>query len=467
MRARVAALVLLVVSGCTDQPKSLLERVRERGELVVVTRNSPTSYYIGPNGAAGLEYELVSRFAKQLGVKPRFIVPDHWGRAIEMVASGEADLAAAGLTVTETNQQAIRFGPTYQEITQQVVYRRGNRKPGNVTELVNGQLEVSAGSPHAERLRELAQQYPGLSWHENTRLDSEGLLQLVSQQLIDFTIVDSNVIAINQRYFPEIKIAFDISAPKPLAWAFAQGADDSLYEAATSYFAKLRKQRTLEQLLERYYGHVGGFDYVGTRLYMRHIQQRLPRYRQAFEDAAAEHKLDWRLLAAMGYQESHWNPRAKSPTGVRGIMMLTLNTASQVEVDNRLDPEQSIAGGAQYFRNIKRKIPKRIAEPDRTWMALAAYNVGFGHLEDARKLTQARGGDPDKWLDVKETLPLLSQKQWYKRTRFGYARGHEPVRYVENIRSYYDLLVWRLQREESYNQPVQAPSAPNFASPVL
>lgn len=467
MRALLAALLLLLTGGCTDQPKSLLERVKQRGELIVVTRNGPTSYYVGPTGPAGLEYELANRFAKQLGVRLRLIVPDHAGRTLEMLANGEADLAAAGLTITDRRQSVVRFGPIYQEITQQIVYRRGNRKPSNVSDLSEGQLEVAARSSHADRLRELAVQYPGLTWHENGQLENEGLLDLVSQQLIDFTVVDSNVIAINQRFYPELRVAFDISEPMPVAWAFARGEDDSLYDAADAFFAKLRQQRILEQLLERYYGHVAEFDYVGTRLYTRHIKQRLPRYREAFEQAAKENQLDWRLLAAMGYQESHWNPRARSPTGVRGIMMLTLNTASQMDVDNRLDPEQSIDGGARYFRNIKRRVPKRIAEPDRTWMALAAYNVGFGHLEDARKLTEARGGDPDRWVDVKETLPLLSQKQWYKRTRYGYARGREPVRYVENIRSYYDLLVWSLQRDEAYSVPAQAPSAPSVSSPVL
>ncbi len=466
MRALIAVLILMV-GGCGDQPKTLLGRIQQRGELVVATRNSPTTYYIGPDGAAGLEYELASRFAKQLGVRLRLVVPDRSGEVLELVARGEADIAAAGLTVTPERQTWIRFGPTYQEITEQLVYRRGSRKPIDIADLGSGQLEVAAGSSHAERLRALSQQYPALSWNENKQTDSEGLLNLVSQQLIDYTVADSNVIALNQRFYPELRVALDLGEPQPLAWAFPLQGDDSLYHAATKFFEKIRKRHTLEQLLERYYGHVADFDYVGTRLYLRHIKQRLPHFRPTFEQAGKENRIDWRLLAAMGYQESHWNPKARSHTGVRGIMMLTLDTASQVDIDNRLDPEQSINGGAQYFQNVKRKIPKRITEPDRTWMALAAYNVGFGHLEDARKLTEMRNGDPDKWVDVKATLPLLSQKKWYKRTRFGYARGQEPVRYVENIRSYYDLLVWSLKHEDAYSQTQKAPTAPNITSPVL
>ena len=180
----------------------------------------------------------------------------------------------------------------------------------------------------------------------------------------------------------------------------------------------------------------------GICKFREHMQSRLPKYLPLFQQAAEEHLIDWRLLAAIGYQESHWLEHATSPTGVKGIMMLTNGTAAQLKVTDRTNPAQSIAGGARYFRQRMAKISSRILEPDRTWMALASYNVGFGHLEDARILTQSRGENPDKWLDVKKNLPLLSEKQWYSRTKYGYARGNEPVRYVENVRSYYDLLVW-------------------------
>src|SRR5690606_3661040 len=200
---------------------------------------------------------------------------------------------------------------------------------------------------------------------------------------------------------------------------------------------KIRHNGVLAQIIERHYGHTDRFDYVGTRIFMRHIEERLPAYRATFEEAGTLSGTDWRLLAAMGYQESHWDPDAVSPTGVRGIMMLTRNTARHVGIDDRLDPEKSILGGANYFSMVKEKVPERITEPDRTWFALAAYNVGFGHLEDARILTQGQGGNPDRWMDVRERLPLLSQKKWYRQTKYGYARGHEPVIYVENIRSYY------------------------------
>jgi len=442
----------LMLAAC-GRPDTLLERIKANDELIVVTRNAATTYYEGPYGPTGLEYDLALLFAKRLGVRLNIIVPDNFSDLLGMVERGEAHIAAAGLTVTEARQRRVRFGPSYQTILPQLVYRAGTDLPKNLGDLP-GLLEVVSGSSHEEALAALQPQYPELSWLSNSTQDSAELLQLVWEQLIDYTVADSNDVAIHQRFYPELRVAFDIDDPDELAWAFTAGADDSLYQEAVDFFEKLRSSGELDQLLERHYGHVQDFDYVGTRRYMSHIQQRLPQYIDLFESAAADTGLDWRLLAAVGYQESHWDATAESPTGVRGLMMLTLHTMKFLGLKDRDDPEQSIRGGARYIRMLKDRLPARITEPDRTWLALAAYNVGYGHLEDARILTQKQGGNPDKWIDVKEALPLLAKKEWYKQTKYGYARGQEPVRYVENIRSYYDILVWDSERQPGAPLPV-------------
>jgi membrane-bound lytic murein transglycosylase F len=161
--------------------------------------------------------------------------------------------------------------------------------------------------------------------------------------------------------------------------------------------------------------------------------------------------MDWHLLAAVAYQESHWDPRAQSRTGVRGLMMLTLPTAREMGVDNRLDPGQSLRGGARYLKNIKRRLPDDISEPDRTWFSLAAYNIGMGHLEDARVITERQGGDPHVWREVMEHLPLLQKSKYYQDARYGFARGEEAVTYVQNIRHYYSILEWQ---DISDNKPL-------------
>jgi len=452
----------IVLAGCGKAP-TLLEQVKQQNELVVLTRNSPTTFYEGPEGPAGLEYDLVKRFSESLGVELRMIVPPNFNDILPLVVRGDAHLAAAGLTVTDKRREIVRFGPSYQEITPQLVYRLGSSRPKTAGDL-KGILEVVAGSSHVERLQELKVKYPDLEWEEKENTESEELLIDVWQQLIDYTVADSNELTINRRYYPELRPAFALSPPEPLAWAFARGEDDSLYNAAVAFFEKIRADGSLDQLIERYYGHITEFDYVGTRSYQAHIEQRLPAYREMFVKAAKDFGLDWRLLAAVGYQESHWNPDAVSPTGVRGIMMLTQAAAKDLDISNRLEPRQSIRGGARYLSDMIRRIPERVPEPDRTWLALAAYNVGLGHLEDARVLTQKNKGDYDKWIDVKKNLPLLSQKKWFKQTRYGYARGREPVRYVENIRSYYDILVWYTERELAETKKVQPVE---FDSPAL
>jgi membrane-bound lytic murein transglycosylase F len=448
--------LLTGVAGC-DKPRNHLDRVIKSGELVVATRNTPTTYYEGPLGPTGFEYDLARRFADELGVKLKIVTPSNLSDILALVNRGEVDFAAAGLTVTKSRKHWVRFTPPYHEITQQLVYRMGeSRKPREIADLVGRHIEVIAESSHVEQLEALQAAYPDLDWVENPELESDELLYLVWQQVVDYTIADSNEVALNRRFYPELSVAFDMSAPQELAWAFSRQEDSSLYTVASAFIDRMRESGELKILQERYYGHVERFDYVGTRTYMKHILTRLPEYRENFELAAKQHDVDWRLLAAIGYQESHWNPKARSPTGVRGLMMLTTNTAEHIGIDNRLDPEQSIEGGAKYISMMVDKIPKDIPKPDRTWMGLAAYNVGYGHLEDARVITEIRGGDPDSWKDVKKNLPLLSRKDWYQKTKHGYARGREPVKYVENIRSYYDILVWY---SEQNNPPVTVESA--------
>ena len=250
-------------------------------------------------------------------------------------------------------------------------------------------------------------------------------------------------------FYPELRAAFDLGKPEPLAWAFPKTGNDAIYREAIKFFNRIRHDGTINQLIERYYGHVSSFDYVGTRTYRKHISSRLPEYQPLFKEAGNRYGIDWRLLAAMAYQESHWDPHAVSPTGVRGIMMLTRATATHLGVTRRTDPVQSIDGGARYLARLLKSIPERIGEPDRTWMAVASYNIGFFHLEDARVITQKQGGNPDSWKDVKKSLPLLRQRKWYKQTKKGYARGDEAVTYVKNIRSYYDILMWQTDKERS------------------
>jgi membrane-bound lytic murein transglycosylase F len=437
--ATIVIIFNLVVPGLKGQ--SLVETIKQDGQLVVLTRNSPTTYYEDVDGPAGLEYELTKMFAYELGVELTLVLPQTLDDLLEGIEQGTAHIAAAGLTVTREREKRLRFGPAYQQITEQLIYNINNKRPRSLSSL-DGSLEVVANSSHDERLQDLSETMPELSWKATTTNETEDLLQMVADGIIEYTIADSNTFALNQRFFIDLRAAFDISEPQPLAWALPRSEDNSLYLEVHKFFNKIKQNGELDRVIERAYGHVEDFDYVGTKIFRRHIEIRLPEFQEMFETAAEDNNLDWRLLAAMGYQESHWDPDAVSPTGVRGIMMLTLKTAKDLGIKDRLVPKNSIEGGARYFRQTLDRIPPSITEPDRTWMAMAAYNVGYGHLEDARVIAEQLGKNPDLWIDVKTTLPLLAKRKWYKKTRYGYARGWEPIQYVENIRSYYDILKW-------------------------
>ena len=455
---KLAALCLLILStliGSCSIPPPLVERIKASGELRVATRNSGTTLYEGSEGLTGFEYDLVQLFADELKVKAHFIIPESFDDLLPTVTNGEAHLAAAGLTVTPERESEIRFGPSYQEITQQVIYRSGSKRPRKIEDLLGKDLHVLAGSSHEEELLRLKEEYPVLDWVSHSDLESAELMQMVQDREIAFTIADSNEFAVTRRFMPHIKIAFDLTSPQPLAWAMAHAEDASLYQAMEGFFNRIREDGTLSQLIERHYGHIGRLNFVELRTFVKHFENRLPKYREFFLEAEKITGIDWRMLAAIGYQESHWNPKAKSPTGVRGIMMLTLATAKHMKIESRLDPKQSIIGGAKYLRFIEKKLPERIAEPDRLWLTLAGYNVGFGHLEDARILTEHLGDDPDKWAEVKQHLPKLSLKKWYKSLKRGYARGKEPVNYVDNIRAYYELLKWQLRKSAEKKQTDQ------------
>ncbi len=343
-----------------------------------------------------------------------------------------------------------------------MIYRIGTGRPRSFPELAGKRLEVLSSSSHAGILRRAAAEHTQLTWVENPEVSEEELIARVADGSIDYTIADDNVFNIVRHLYPDTRIAFKVGSSTQLAWALPLDADDSLRERVSAYFARLTATGQLDQILSRYYArYARDFDYVGSRAFVRHIDSRLPSYREWFMVAADSIGTEWQLLAAMAYQESHWDPQAISPTGVKGIMMLTNRTASMVGVTDRIDAQQSIQGGARYFARVLRKIPARIPEPDRTWLAVAAYNVGFGHLEDARILTEVQGGNPDLWRDVRERLPLLSQKKYYERSRYGYARGWEPVYYVDNVRRYMDVLRWMTAADNLRADARPAPTLPN------
>ncbi|MBS0388004.1 MAG: membrane-bound lytic murein transglycosylase MltF [Proteobacteria bacterium] len=453
-------LACVALAGCDSRPNGLAH-VYARGELRVATVNEPTSYYLGAHGPQGFEYRLARAFADSLGVQ-LVIVPAHDRSALrDMLIDGRVDIVAAELTADDYWKRAGLATETYREIPQLVVQRRGLAPIHNIAGLSGTRVVAREGSPQLELLRGLRGSGAAyLTWTELPREQADPL-DWVNSGDADYAIIDRSEFAFARHLYPEASVAFTLPDPRPVQWLVRRSALD-LRDAANRFFGNARDTGLLAQLAREADAEAGDFEYQEARRFQDDIAKRLPDLRDDFAQAAGAQALDWRLLAAVGYQESHWDDHATSGDGAAGIMMLTPSTARAMGVADRTNSAQNIAGGAAYLAQMLQMIPARIAEPDRTWLALAAYNVGFGHLEDARILAQTQGKNPDSWADVSQVLPWLAQERWYDLAKRGYARGWEPVRFVEQVRGYLAVLEWYGDGRPTGPAPEQ-PSAPAFA----
>lgn len=455
---------MLLSYGCGSSV-SQLEKVIERGKLRVVTHSGPATYYADKDGKNGFEYELASQFAESLGVELELIVVKNIAQVERTILRAEADVAAGNIKSRDASDSILSYANAYHWVTRQLIYRKSHSRPSTFSDLAPDKLHLTAGMIPVEILEKIQANTPSFDWQFHEDKDDSDLMRMVQNGEIFYALAYSNDMLLARSTNPDVRPAFTFTHPKPLAWAVKRSPDTSLLDEINKFYKGINESGRLADLVEEFYGPSGFFDYVDSRTFIRKLRSTLPELKPYFKRSAEKHDIDWRLLAALSYQESHWNKLARSRTGVRGLMMLTQPTAKQVGVKDRLDPEQSIEGGTKYLISLIKRIPPRIPEPDRTWFALAAYNVGFGHLEDARILTEKDGANPDVWEDVKRRLPLLSKRKWHRQTRHGYARGHEPVKFVSKIRKYYNVLV-QLNQETPENSP-QVVEAISIDSPVL
>ncbi|WP_426576802.1 membrane-bound lytic murein transglycosylase MltF [Xenorhabdus stockiae] len=448
--ALLSATIIGLNISWPNKQQEQINRILARGELRVSTISSPLISLNDKNEPVGFDYDLAKRFADYLGVKLSIKFRSNINQLFDDLDNDKADFLAAGLIYNKERLNQTRTGPAYYSVSQQLVYRKGTVRPRSFADLT-GSLVVSAGSAHVSELKQLKEKsYPDLNWEESSHSNSQELLEQVSEGKIDYTISDSISLALQQRIHPNLAIAFDVSEDKPLTWYLKRNDDYSLYSAMLDFFNMLTENGITSRLEDKYFSHIGSFDYFDTISFIRAINKLLPTYQPIFEKYAGS--LDWRLVAAIAWQESHWDPLATSPTGVRGMMMLTRPTAEWAGIKDRLDPEESVKGGMAYLHYLMERLPDTIPEDERIWFALAAYNIGYGHILDARKLTTMQKGDPNLWMDVKSRIPLLAQKKYYTNTTYGYARGYEAYRYVGNIRRYYQSLEGYLRARNNRNK---------------
>ncbi len=437
-------LLPFMMTGST--PPTQLESIKQQGFIQMISINGPSTFYEGPFGHAGFEYDLAKAFADDLGVELTVQSKNSLKDILQELNQHNGDFAAASLSILESRKRFIQFSEPYATVTQRVIYQRDATKPKKITDLIGQDIVVVAESSHAQLLQELNTKYPELSWREIDDSEMSDMLEMVHNGEADIAIVDSTAFITNSVVYPKARRGFSIADPEDIAWAFPKQGDDSLLKAANSFLKKYKASGGIAALEKKYFSKPP-VNVSNALAFSESIEERLPEWENFFKTSAEKNDLDWLFLSAISYQESLWNKDAKSFTGVRGLMMLTNKTAKDLGIKDRTDPEQSIDGGARYFVQMHKRLPKGIAEPDRTWMALAAYNVGLGHLEDARVITQSQGGNPNLWEDVKKRLPLLAKRKYYSKTKHGYARGWEPVTYVERIRNYHNILVWHYENK--------------------
>ncbi len=429
------------------KPENRVAGIIARGELRVSTVNSPLTYAAINNKDYGLDYELAKRFADYLGVKLKVTVRQNISQLFDDLDAGKTDMLAAGLVYNTERVKNYQAGPTYYSVSQQLVYRVGGNRPRTLAGINAEQLAIAPGHVALNDLQALKEsKYPDLNWRVDEKRGTTALMQAVIDGTLEYTVADSVAVSLFQRVHPELAVALDISDEQPVTWFSEKSEDNSLSAAMLDFFNSMNEDGTLARLEEKYLGHGNDFDYVDTRTFLRAVQNTLPDLKPLFEKYARQ--IDWRLLAAIAWQESHWDPQATSPTGVRGMMMLTRNTAQSLGLTDRTDAEQSLDGGMRYLQDMMAKVPEAIPKEERIWFALAAYNMGYAHMLDAMALTKKQKGNPNSWSDVKQRLPLLSQKPYYSRLKYGYARGHEAYAYVENIRKYHISLVGYLSEQE-------------------
>ncbi len=417
---------------------SSMEQIKERGRVVMITQNSGSTYYLYREQPMGFEFDLASEFARYLNVDLEVVTPG-WIEMFRMLNKGDGDFIAAGVAAIPSREKSVDFSEPYLTVRQEVIVHHDNYSVNDIEDLNGKTVHVIAGTSYQERLAKLLGEGVKMELVLLPDATTDELIRQVADSEIDITVTDSNIALINRMYHPDIRIAFPISPPQSLAWAVRKG-NGELLEAIDNFLTQIRIDGTLKKIYDRYHDNRATLDRFDLKVFHSKVETHLPRYQHLIKTASEKHGFDWRFIAAMIYQESHFNPRARSYTGVRGLMQVTQRTAEEMGISNRMDPEQSIRAGVAYLASLYDRFEDVDSDKDRLLLAVASYNVGYGHVRDAQKIAEEHDLDPHSWSSLVETLPLLRMPEFYRETRFGYARGTEPVRYVKNVMAYYEIL---------------------------
>ncbi len=432
-----------------------LDSIVARDTLRVLTRNSAYTYFLHRGTEMGFEYELIYDFAEKLGVNVKMVVPPRWDDMIPWLLEGRGDIIAAAMTVTPERAKQVAFSEPYNSVYQVVLTRTGGPRINAPEDLIGKQVHVRAGSSYYRRLEELNKELGGgikiVAVPEY--YDTEYIIELLMDRVIDVTVADVNIARLERSHYDSLRINTRISADEDLAWAVRPNANallDAINEYIDGLYTTTGRSATFNILTRRYFNHAQGLGTYKHSLQEFRTDGRISQYDHLIDKYAAQYGFAFSLIAAQAYQESRFNPNAKSWVGAKGIMQIMPRTGEALGVRNLADPEQNIEAGVRYLRELYDRFDESLHPHDRLAFALASYNVGYGHVRDARLLAAEEQLNPDVWQGNVEWMLLnLSRQNYYERTASGYARGHEAVNYVNNImsraRTYQALLDGRLE----------------------
>lgn len=435
-------LILLATYWCLLSPNNYLsqwQKIQQKGYVTWVTRPSPLTYYNSLDGIIGLEYEILSQFCKYNDLELRPVIAPSNKILFEKFNTYNVDIAGGNLSSTKERTERYTTTTAYDSTSVRLISSHHVPKIKSLETMGGYSGSVLKNSSYVKIAKILSDKYnTNISSLDNINLYE--LLQMVADGSIDFTLADSNIISIFKAYIPRLRIGLELSDPMPLVFLLNDDENYSFKIEVDEFIDNFKEQNKIIEYKAFIQKSLPNSKPADTVYFLKNYKKRWPVVKSDIYEVAEKFSLNPILLGAISYQESHWNAKAVSPTLVKGLMMLTKGVAQEQGVTDRFDPRQSLEGGAKHFIKMRKKIPSRISEPDKTSFALASYNLGYGNLEKARVITQQAGESPDLWSDVKLFLPLLNDIKEKK------IDGKTAVRYVENIYVYQNLLQWKEQQ---------------------
>lgn len=423
-----------------------LDSIKKRGKLILLTENGPSTYYQYRGQGKGFDYEMVKAFSKWLGVKLEVRVLDDVDRMFELLNKGEGDIIASNLTITPLRKRFALFSDTVYTTRQVLVQRKFDKgNSDSLLHLIHDSTSMNGFPIWVHRYSSFYSQLKNIEDAANIDIDireapgeinTDDLIRLTAVGEINATVTDENLAVIQQFDYPELDMSFAITGQDPIGWAMRSNAP-KLAEKVDEWLNRDETRRKNKKTFAKYFTPESQFGYKGPYVLPELSADRISPYDSLFKKYSKEINWDWRLLAALSYQESRFNPYAESWSGAFGLMQLMPETAWRFGCDTNQREEQNIRAGVKYINHLQRFWKERIRNPqEQLKFVLASYNIGPGHILDAQKIAAQMGQADSIWDGhVAEALLLKMQEKYYtmEGVKHGYCRATEPYNFVYKI----------------------------------